>query len=146
MGAIGAAALAARRKGPVLTAVSTGKITLLNVRDSEAVADRPGTIEVKARAVITNLGDYDKDEFWWSLQAGRDYGRDVVWRQDYRPRSFGVGRGDTEVTFSQDLDMPPGHYDMWLGIHKAGTYYDRDGTVMFTDPAVFSEVWRATVW
>jgi hypothetical protein len=141
----GAAAIHSRRKGPVLTAVSTATITPLNVRDSEAVADRPGIIEVRARAVFTNIGGLDKEEFWWSLEVARDY--EKIWRQDYRPRSFHVGRGITEIEFSQDLQMPPGEYHVWLAIRQAGTFRDRDGvTIIEIDPPFVSETWRAVVW
>lgn len=145
--AFGAAAIHRRRKGPVLTEVSTATITLPNVEDSRAMADRPGVIEVRARVVFTNIGTLDREEFWWSLKVQRPTTWEVVWQQDYRPKSFGVGRGDTEVTFVQDLTMPPGEYEVMLAIRQRGNFWDKDhATLLEVDPVFVSKVWRAVAW
>jgi hypothetical protein len=149
LGAFGAAAVKARRKGPLLTASSYGDITILNVKDGRdrAMADRPGIIEVRARANFKNLGHYDGAEMWWSLKVQRPNTWETLWSQDYRHQSFRMGKGDAEIFFSQDLVMPPGDYDVSIAVHKPGNYYDKDGvTLIAKDPPNVSTGWRAVVW
>jgi hypothetical protein len=139
-------AIAAAHPGQA-TASSHADIALLNVRDSEAVADRPGIIEVRARAHITNLGHYDGAEMWWSLLVSHDNGREPLWHQDYRHKGFRMPKGNAEFTFSQDIVMPPGEYDMWIGLHTPGDYYDKDHvTLIAKDKPLVSKLWRVVVW
>jgi hypothetical protein len=142
-------AAAARRRGPVHTEASTATLAVEGVPGGGALvaAHRPGAVSVGAVATIFNRGHLDGEDFWWSLEIGRDHGREVLWERDYRQGKFRVGRGVTEVAFAEDVEMPPGEYDVWLALRHAGTYYDRDGvTVLDVDPPYVAEPWRAVVW